>query len=60
MTSDQKRALVILIITAVVIAILAIGVAWLVGSLGAPAWITVAVAIVVAALVGLFMFLQLS
>jgi hypothetical protein len=60
MTSDQKRALVILIITAVVIAILAIGVAWLVGSLGAPAWITVAVAVVVAALVGLFMFLQLS
>lgn len=60
MTSDQKRALVILIITAVVIAILAIGVAWLVGSLGVPAWITVAVAVVVAALVGLFMFLQLS
>jgi len=60
MTSDQKRALAILIITAVVIAILAIGVAWMAASLGAPIWLTIAVAVVIAAVVGLFMFLQLS
>ena len=60
MTSDQKRALSILIITAVVIVILAVGVGWLASSMGAPLWIAVALVVVVTAAVGLFMFLEMS
>ncbi len=60
MTSDQKRALSILIITAVVIVILAIGVGWLASSMGAPLWIAVAIVVIVTAAVGLFMFLEMS
>lgn len=60
MTPDQKRALSILIITAVVIVILAIGVGWLASSMGAPLWIAVAIVVIVTAAVGLFMFLEMS
>lgn len=60
MTSDQKRARSILIITAVVIVIFALGVGWLASSLGAPLWITVAIVVVVTAAVGLFMFVEMS
>ena len=60
MTSDQKRALSILIITGMVIVVLAIGVGWLASSMGAPLWIAVAVVVVVTAAVGLFMFLEMS
>ena len=60
MTSDQKRALSILIITGMVIVILAIGVGWLASSMGAPLWIAVAIVVVVTAAVGLFMFLEMS
>ena len=60
MTSDQKRVLAILIVTAVVIGILAIGVGWLAASMGAPIWIAIAIVIIVVAAVGLFMFLEMS
>ena len=60
MTSDQKRALAILIVTAIVVVILAIGVGWLATSMGAPLWIALAIVVVVTAVVGLFMFLQMS
>ena len=60
MTSDQKRALSILIITGMVIVILAIGVGWLASSLGAPLWLAVAIVVIVTAAVALFMFLEMS
>lgn len=60
MTPDQKRALAILIVTAIVVVILAVGVGWLATSMGAPLWIAVGVVVVVTAIVGLFMFLQMS
>lgn len=60
MTSDQKRARSILIITAVIIVVFALGVGWLVSSMGAPIWLAVAIVVVVTAAVGLFMFLEMS
>jgi small-conductance mechanosensitive channel len=60
MSSDQKRALLILVIIAVLIAVVAIGIAYLATSIGVPLWIAAVVAIVIAAVVGLFMFLNLS
>lgn len=60
MTSDQKRALAIVIVTAIVVLVLAIGVGWLATSMGAPLWVALAVVVVVTAVVGLFMFLELS
>jgi len=60
MTPDQKRALAILIVTAIVVVILAVGVGWLATSMGAPLWIAVGIVVVVTAIVGLFMFLQMS
>lgn len=60
MTTDQKRALAILIITGAVIVILAIGVGWLASSLGAPLWLALAIVVVVTAAVGVFMFLEMS
>mgnify|MGYP001819859049 FL=1 len=60
MTSDQKRVLAILIITAIVIVILAIGVGWLAVQLGAPVWLALAIVLVVTAVVGLYMFLEMS
>ena len=60
MTSDQKRARSILILTAVVILVFALGVGWLATSLGAPIWLAVAIVVVVTGAVGLFMFLEMS
>ena len=60
MTIDQRRTLAILIIIIAVIAILAIGIAWLAVSMGAPVWLALVLAVVITAVVGLFMFLQLS
>ena len=60
LTSDQKRARSILIITAVVILVFALGVGWLATSLGAPIWLAVAIVVVVTGAVGLFMFLEMS
>ena len=59
MTIDQRRTLVILLVIAAVIAILAIGIAWLALSIGAPVWLALVLAIVITAVAGLFMFLQL-
>jgi hypothetical protein len=59
MTSDQKRALVTLVVIAVVIAIVAIGVGWLAVTFGIPLWIAVIITVVIAAIVGLFMILNL-
>jgi fatty acid desaturase len=60
LSSDQKRALVILLVIAALVAIVAIGVAALATSIGVPLWIAAIIAIVIAAVVGLFMFLNLS
>ena len=60
MTIDQRRTLAILIIIIAVIAILAIGIAWLAVSMGAPVWLALVLAVVITAVVGLFMFLQLA
>lgn len=60
LTSDQRRARSIILITIAVIVTVAIGVGWLVSSIGAPWWIAVGLVVVVVAVVGLFMFLELS
>lgn len=60
LTSDQKRARSIILITVVVIAVLALGVGWLATSIGAPLWLAIGLVVVIAAVVGLFMFLELS
>lgn len=60
MTSDQKRARSIILITIAVIVVVAVGVGWLVSSLGAPLWLSVGIVVVVCAVVGLFMFLEMS
>ena len=60
MTSDQKRVLAILAITAIVIVILAIGVGWLAVQFGAPIWLALAIVVVVTAIVALYMFLEMS
>lgn len=60
MTIDQRRTLAILIVIMAVIAILAIGIAWLAISMGAPVWLALVLAVVITAVVGLFMFLQLA
>lgn len=58
-TTDQKRAMVILLVIAGVIAVVAIGIGWLAVSIGVPLWIAVIIAVVVTAVVGLFMLLNL-
>jgi fatty acid desaturase len=60
LTSDQKRARSIILITIAVIVVLALGVGWLASSVGAPLWLAVGIVVVVGALVGLFMFLEMS
>lgn len=60
MTIDQRRTLAILLVIAAVIAILALGITWLALSIGAPWWLAVGLAVVVTAVLGLFMFLQLA
>jgi membrane protein YdbS with pleckstrin-like domain len=60
LTSDQRRARSIILLTIAVIVIVALGVGWLVASIGAPWWIAVGIVVVVLAVVGLFMVLQLS
>jgi len=60
MTADQKRARMILLVIAGVIAIVAIGIGWLAVSIGIPIWIAVILTVVITAVVGLFMFLNLS
>ena len=59
LTSDQKRALVILLVIVVVIAIVAIGIGWLAVSLGIPFWIAVILTVIITAIIALFMFLNL-
>jgi hypothetical protein len=60
MSIDQKRALVILAFIAVLVASVVIGVVWLALSLGLPAWAAIVLAVVLAAGLGLFMFLNLA
>ena len=59
LTSDQKRALVILLVIVAVIAIVAIGIGWLAVSLGIPFWIAVILTVIITAIIALFMFLNL-
>lgn len=60
LSRDQKRALVILLIIGVLIAVVAIGLASLAISIGVPFWIASIVALVIAAALGLFMFLNMA
>jgi hypothetical protein len=60
MSTDQKRALVILAVIAALIAVVAIGTAALATSLGLPAWAAVVLAIILGAVIGLFMILNLA
>ena len=59
MNNDHRRTREIQMVIAAVIAILAIGIAWLALSIGAPVWLALVLAIVITAVAGLFMFLQL-
>lgn len=60
MTADQKRARAIIIITLVVIITVAIGLGWLLTSMGAPLWLALAITVVVGGALSLFMFLEMS
>jgi len=40
--------------------VLALGVGWLATSIGAPLWLAIGLVVVIGAVVGLFMFLELS
>ena len=60
MSTDQKRALVILTIIAILIAVVAIGTASLATAIGLPFWAAIVLAIVLSAAVGLFMFFNLA
>ena len=60
LTSDQKRARSIILITVAVIAVLALGVGWLATSVGAPLWLAIGLVVVIGAVIGLFMFLEMS
>lgn len=59
LTTDEKRARVVLLVIAVVIAIVALGVGWLALSIGVPFWIAAILTVIIAAVVGLFMFLNM-
>jgi fatty acid desaturase len=59
MTSDQKRALAILVVIAIVIIVVAIGIGYIALSIGIPFWISVILIVIIAGVVGLFMFLNL-
>jgi zinc transporter ZupT len=59
LTTDQKRALLVLAVLVGVIAVVVIGVAWLAMTIGLPFWFSVILAIVLAAALGLFMLLNL-
>ncbi len=60
MTTDQKRGLVILAFIMGLVAVVVLGVVWVALTLGLPVWIAIILAIVLAAGLGLFMFLNLS
>lgn len=59
MTTDQKRARVVLIVIVAVIVLVALGVGWLALSIGIPFWIAAILTITIAGVVGLFMFLNM-
>jgi hypothetical protein len=59
LTTDEKRARVVLFVIFVAIAIVALGVGWLALSIGVPFWIAAIVTVVIAGGVGLFMFLNM-
>jgi hypothetical protein len=59
MTSDQKRALVTIVIIAVVVVIVGIGIAALLMQFGASLLVASIVAVIITAIIGLFMFLNM-
>ena len=59
LTGDQKRALVIVLVIAGVVALVAIGIGMLAISIGIPFWIAVIITVVITGVVGLFMFLNM-
>jgi NhaP-type Na+/H+ or K+/H+ antiporter len=60
MSTDQKRALVILAVIAVLIAVVVIGVFAIAVSIGLPWWLALVISVVLAAAVGLFMIVNLA
>jgi len=50
MTSDQKRALVTLVVIAIVIAVVAIGIGYIAVSIGIPFWISAILTVIVTAI----------
>ncbi len=60
LTSDQKRARTIILITVAVVVVLALGIGWLATSMGAPLWLAIAVTVVIGGAIALFMFLEMS
>jgi NhaP-type Na+/H+ or K+/H+ antiporter len=60
MSTDQKRAIVILAVIAVLIAVVVIGVFWIAVSVGLPWWLALVISVVLAAAVGLFMIINLA
>lgn len=60
MTTDQKRARLILVVVGIMIAVVGIGIVAIVTTLGVPLWIAVLVAIFVGAIIALVMFFELA
>ena len=60
MSTDQKRAIVILAVIAVLIAVVVIGVFWIAVSIGLAWWLALVISVVLAAAVGLFMIVNLA
>ena len=59
LTTDQKRALLVVAVLVLVIAVVVIGVGWLAVTIGLPFWVAVVLAITLAAVLGLFTLLNL-
>jgi uncharacterized membrane protein len=60
MSTDQRRALLVLAFITGLVGIVVIGIALLAASLGLPVWVAVVLAITLAAAIGLFMLLNLA
>ncbi len=60
MTTDQKRARLILVVVGIMIAIVGIGIVAIATTFGAPLWLAIVLAIFVGAIIALVMFLELA
>lgn len=60
MSSDQRRRLIVVLVIVGVLAVVGIGVGWLVVSLGLPLWVGVVAGIVAVVAVAAFTLLNLA